>query len=71
MTKLPGLGATGEYPQGKLNETDEGGITIAVGIENGKVVIQFGKPVAWIGFGRAEAMALASSLVDKAMELKG
>lgn len=71
MTKLPGLGATGNFPQGKLNETDEGEITIAVGIENGKVIIQFGKPVSWLGLGRSEAMALASSLVDKAMGLKG
>lgn len=41
------LGATGKFPQGKLNARDEGELTIAVGIKDGVVMIDFGKPVKW------------------------
>jgi len=34
----PDLGATGEFPQGKLTEEDEGEIRIGITVFNGKVV---------------------------------
>jgi hypothetical protein len=64
------LGATGEFPEGKLTPNDEGEIKIAVGIEQNKVVIHFGKEIAWIGFGRSEAIRIASSLIDMAAKIK-
>lgn len=64
-----GLGPTGEFPQGKLNDDDEGELTIAIGIENGKVVIRFGKEVAWLGMDADGARGMAASLIRKADEL--
>ena len=60
------LGATGQYPQGHLNDNDEGELKLAVGTEGGKVVMNFGKLVAWIGFDPEQALTLADSLREKA-----
>lgn len=63
LVKELSLGPTGHYPDGALNETDEGEIRIAVGVEQGKVVISFGKPTAWIGFTYQQARDLAELLI--------
>jgi hypothetical protein len=64
------LGATNQFPQGKLNEHDEGEIRLAIGQKNGKVVIDFGKPVAWLGFDPEQAEQIASSLLEHAREIR-
>jgi len=56
------LGPTGKFPDGKLTDSDEGEIAIAVGSKDGKVVIDFGKPTAWIGFTPAQANDIADLL---------
>lgn len=62
------FGATGEYPSGKLGDTDKGGLTygVAADSESRKVVMRFWKPVAWIGFNPPEARQLATVLTAKA-----
>jgi hypothetical protein len=65
------LGKTGEHPRGRLTPTDEGAIRIAVGSKNGAVVIDFGTPVAWIGFSPQEARDVAASIVKHADSLEG
>lgn len=52
-------GATGDYPDGKLNDDDEGGLGMRIGVVQGRVVIDFGKPVTWIGFRPNEAYDIA------------
>ena len=42
------IGATEHYPQGKLDESDEGELTMAITREGDIVRIGFGKPVAWL-----------------------
>jgi hypothetical protein len=42
------LGATGRFPEGKLNETDQGELRVGIAEKHGKVIINFGKPVAWV-----------------------
>ena len=56
----------GEYPDGKLNAQDEGAVACAIGHQDGRVVLKFPKPVAWIGFTAAEAMEIAQSLIEHA-----
>lgn len=56
----------GEYPNGCMNEDDAGAIAMEVGHEDGRVVMKFPKPVAWIGFSGDEAMALAQALITHA-----
>jgi hypothetical protein len=69
LAKAMELGATGQYPEGKLTDADEGEIKIAVGIAGGKVVVQFGKPVAWLGLTAQQARQLAESLRQQSHKL--
>ena len=62
-------GAIGSYPEGHLTPTDEGAIQFAVGESNGKVVVDFGTPVQWLGMSVQQAADLASSLLKKAREV--
>ncbi len=63
------LGGTGEYPDGKIHDSDEGEIKFAVGVKDAKVVIEFGKPVAWLGMHPRQAIALGTQLRNKARRL--
>lgn len=66
----PKLGATGEYPRGKLNPDDEGALMLGVGPDGqGNVRVEFGKPVAWLALPRAEAIAFASLILKHARAL--
>lgn len=56
----------GEYPNGRLNENDAGAIAMSCGVESGRVVLRFPKPVAWIGMTPDEAMGMAEMLVKHA-----
>lgn len=57
-------GATGEFPLGRLNADDEGGLKMGITADkaNGIVCVDFGKPVAWLGLDKATALALAEKL---------
>lgn len=65
------LGDTGAYPQGALTKDDEGELRFAVGVKDGKVVLDFGKPTAWIGFDADQAIQIAMMLVKHAGSIKG
>lgn len=67
-TKL--TGATGNFPEGKLNEQDEGEIRITVGHVDGKVVIDFGTPTTWIGFTPDQADSIAALLRVRAATIR-
>lgn len=60
------LGATGAHPAGKLVANDEGELHFQLGVIQRKVVINFGKEVAWVGMDAAQARALARSLLKVA-----
>lgn len=62
----PLIGSTGEHPEGMLNQHDEGGIQFAVGVKDGKVCLDFGTPVSWLGMNPGDALALAQSLIEHA-----
>lgn len=53
----------GEYPNGRMNADDSGAIAMQVGVEDGRVVMRFPKPVAWIGMTGDEAMEMAQLLL--------
>lgn len=57
-------GATGDYPEGKLHDRDEGGLNLAIGSDRKtkKIIVSFGKPTAWIGMSASEAMQVADSI---------
>lgn len=60
------LGATGLYPEGPLGELDEGEIRFGVAHHDGKILINFGKPVAWLGMSTDQAKDLARLLLKLA-----
>jgi len=57
-------GATGEFPDGKICEGDEGelGMTIESDKARKVIIIDFGKSVRWIGLGPAEVDGLIDLL---------
>ena len=57
------IGATGRFPEGKLNEEDEGEIKMEIAIEKNAIVIKFGKTVSWVGFNPQQARNIAQSLM--------
>jgi hypothetical protein len=61
-----------QYPRGKLKEDDQGALElqIAVAPSNQTLVIDFGKPVVWIGLGKQEVLDLAKLLKDKAESME-
>jgi len=63
------LGATGQFPEGKLNESDEGETRIAITHDKGKVVIDFGTATAWIGFTSTQAREIANALTHHADQI--
>lgn len=64
------LGATGNFPGGQLTSTDEGELALGVTAYKGKVVMQFGKPIAWLGMSPEQARALALLLRQHANQIE-
>lgn len=65
------LGATGKFPRGPADATDEGELRLAVATDHrqGIIRVAFGTPVAWLGLPSKEARAFAAMLIEKADEL--
>lgn len=64
--KDPTFGATGRYPMGEIDKTDEGEIIFDVASHRGKVIINFGKPVSWLGLDARQCAMLAQLLIQHA-----
>lgn len=66
------IGKTGEFPLGKLNQDDEGQITLRVASDpiNNVLIIDFGTPVKWLGLPKSHAIEFANMILKRARELK-
>lgn len=60
------LGATGQFPLGKLHPDDEGELQLAITSDQGRVIIFFGKPVDWIGMDSEQAVGFAELIIEHA-----
>lgn len=60
-----------QYPQGKLNEHDEGVINIAVAadLKRQVLVVQFPERIRWFAMPKREAIELANLITKRALEL--
>ena len=67
------LGATGQFPAGKLGEHDEGEIAIAVGSDPATqtVLLNFGTPIAFLGLTPPQAFVVAEALQKHALAASG
>lgn len=66
-----GLGATGNFPDGKISPNDKGEIQFAIAGDRERqlVHVDFGeKPIAFLSMTPAEAVGLAQVLIQKARE---
>jgi hypothetical protein len=70
--RVRGLGPTGKFPQGKVHATDEGELKFALAAdhEHRVVLIDFGKPVVWMGLPPEDAVKLGLALIERAGELE-
>lgn len=59
-------GATGRFPEGKLNLGDEGELRVIIGEKDDTVIVDFGTPVVWIGVTAPQAVEMAERLIAKA-----
>ncbi len=59
-------GAIGSFPEGELTKSDEGAIQFAIGEQDGKVVIDFGTSVHWLGMTPQQAADFASAVLKRA-----
>ncbi len=67
IAKMLKLGATGAFPEGKLDRTDEGELRFAISSTgDGLVRVDFGKPVAWFAISPNQAKELAALLMQHA-----
>ena len=60
------LGATGKFPNGKIDPSDEGELRVGISVKDDIVFIDFGKPVAWIGISKEQAIEIGKVLIEKA-----
>jgi hypothetical protein len=62
------FGATGTFPQGHLNDDDQGALKLGIAYDklDGIVRIEFGKPVAWLGLPPPQAIEFAKLLLKNA-----
>lgn len=62
------FGATGTFPQGVLNDDDQGALQMGIrrDKEDGLVHLEFGRPVAWLALPPELAINLARSLLKAA-----
>lgn len=54
------------YPRGKFCEDDEGELQMRICMQDKTIIIDFGKPVTWLGLAKKDAVNLANSLLEKA-----
>lgn len=63
------FGPTGNFPRGKLFDSDEGELQIGIGVVDRTIVVKFGKPTAWIGLDYYSAVGLAQTILKRAEEI--
>jgi hypothetical protein len=59
-----------QFPRGKLNDSDEGELQMKIGVRDRTVILDFGKPVVWLGLDYHTAMNLAANITKRAAEIK-
>jgi hypothetical protein len=60
------LGPTGDFPRGKIGPDNEGGLRIGIASNGDTVILNFGTPVAWVGFPKEQAIELAKTILRHA-----
>lgn len=59
-----------QFPDGKLNDQDDGAIKTGIGISDDRVVIVWDKAITWLGFDPDSADEFADLIKEKAAEVR-
>ncbi|GAC1407302.1 MAG: hypothetical protein NVSMB64_14020 [Candidatus Velthaea sp.] len=67
----PPFGETRKFPRGKVHKSDEGELVFGIATDHahGTVVLNFGKPVAWLAMPPDQALVIANALIEHARKL--
>ena len=57
------------YPNGMMNDEDQGAVQVLIGTENGRVKMMFPSPMAWIGLEPGQAVGIAELLIKHARKV--
>ena len=59
------------YSEGRISSTDEGELACAIKSDrkHGRVIVDFGKPVTWLGMTPQDAVSWAQALINCAKEI--
>lgn len=60
-----------KFPRGKLNAHDEGALQFRAVVQGNTLIIDFGKPVAWLGLSLHEVTQLREMFEKYEAQLKG
>lgn len=60
-------GSQPQYPDGKLIPDDEGAVSMAVGIKDGRVIVAFPHPVTWFALTAEGSKHLGQELINRAV----
>lgn len=66
----PTFGATDQFPDGKISAEDEGELQFGIAHDQDNVLINFGKPVTWLGLPPNEARAFANLILHHAEQIR-
>lgn len=58
-----------KYPDGKIRNDDEGALKIVVFIRDGRVIVDFGKSLSWLGFDKERLRSFIDGLESKYKQL--
>lgn len=67
---MTNFGATGDFPRGKFSEHDEGALRLGIAVKDKTVLVDFGKPVAWLGLDYHTAVEFAKTILKRAEEIR-
>lgn len=63
------LGPTGRFPDGKVSEHDQGELQFAVYHKDGKVIVEYGTSVTWVGLDPNSAINFGNALLKHARKV--
>lgn len=66
-----GLPKGRKWPEGRLDQSDDGEFQFGLSILKGTIILAFDRPVDWIGLTPDQCRGLAVALQEKALQARG
>lgn len=64
------FGPTGEFPDGKIDESDAGELAMGITDDGQNVICNFGTPVMWFGLPPDKAIEFAELIIKRAKSIQ-